>query len=164
MYKHIFDRKGATLIEIVLTVALIGIIFTPIGNFMVSSIKVLNTSKDQLDVQHNVETAMKTIIDNTIGSQGIDLAASNENRKVFNLLKLDLLDPDPYRFILEYNSIEKKLYRNYSPKSMDLFAFADGIEAFSITSADPSGYIEIAITGKKGNIQFSINNKVYFRN
>jgi|GEM_PF-2468057 len=72
-------KKGFTLIEMLITLALIGIVMGAISSFFLTNYKTLNNVSKELDFQREGEKAISFIIDKAMESKGIGEVQPNNN-------------------------------------------------------------------------------------
>lgn len=72
-------KKGFTLVEMVITLALLGIVITAISSFFLSNYRTLNNVSKELDFQREGEKAINLIIEKAMESKGIGEIQPNNN-------------------------------------------------------------------------------------
>jgi len=72
-------KKGFTLIEMLITLALLGIVMAAISSFFLSNYRTLNNVSKELDFQREGEKAINLIIEKAMESKGIGEIQPNNN-------------------------------------------------------------------------------------
>lgn len=72
MIKRILgNSKGFTLVEMIIAVAIIGVIFIPITNFYIYNLKYFNLSNQQIEAQRQAQFAINSMVENAMGTKGL---------------------------------------------------------------------------------------------
>lgn len=91
------DEKGFTLIELIIGIALMGIIFPVVGSMFFTGIRSYRTSEDQLESYYNARWAFMYIERQIKGSQQIYI--KNDTKNNFTIVYLqDMETPQYYNY------------------------------------------------------------------
>ena len=165
------ENNGLTLIELIVVMAIIGILFLALGSFLLVNIKLFNTSETQNEVQNQAQVAMDSITENLISTKGISLP-SGTNPK-FNGTSLfqsvTMQNWDDTEKVISYDEVNKQL-KSTSNSITRVLAY--NVSAFTIeplsaktpnTFSDCIGLrVILKVTIKEQTID--LTNEVYFRN
>lgn len=181
-------KKGFTLIEVLITISIMGIVMTALSNFFFTNYNTLNKVSKQIDLQSEGEKGMKKIVNSAIESKGIfqvkrggeELSekdtAENISRIVFKTI--DTSGNDIYEI---FEVADNKLWHGTSTDSSKIID-KDG----SLTSDEIKGEIaaedinhvnlnankaledaegiKVKIYLNKGNVNADVKSEIYFRN
>jgi len=104
------DKKGITLIEIIITLALMGIIITPIFSFFLMNYKTFNTETNNIDLSFEIEEVANTISNNSITYKNIHNVIGNKFNDEIEISKVEFLKLNNNKDIYEIK--ENKLFLN----------------------------------------------------
>lgn len=182
-------KRGFTLIEVLITVAILGIVMTALSNFFFTNYNTLNKVSKQIDLQSEGEKGMKKIVNTSIESKGIvevkkggeELiekdTAENISRIVFKTI--DTSGNDIYEI---FEVADNKLWHGTSTDNSKIIdkdggSLASGeikgqIAAEDIVSVSVKADkalkeaegITITIALSQGNVNIDLNSQAYFRN
>ena len=185
-------RKGFTLIELIISLAILGIILVPISNFFLTNYKELNNVNRQLNLQFEGERAVKKFTDVAIESKGIvevksgqtDLSniinADNVTRIV--LKSIDENGDDVYKiFELENGQIwygtgeeDNTIDKDGTLEQNEVYGsvIAQNVNSISLIGEnlmqneglEDAYVILIKIYLQDDDVSYSVQSKVYFRN
>lgn len=175
--RYVRYKRGFTLVELIIVIAIMGVVFTAASSFLLTNLKTFHRADDQIDAQYNAQIAMNEIIDNIMESEGI--VSINQNLGAYIGDPIDISEIifkiDDNKYIkYAYNSLTKELSRGQDSTqgSIDTELYASSIEAFKAELIIDSGVtdynkskgiiITIKTTIKDSNIE--LTNQVYFRN
>lgn len=167
----LLNRRGFTLMELVVAIGIIGVVLTAISSFLISNMKAFNYADDQIQAQYQAQAAVNSFIDKAMGTKGIeDISLDGNNLQNVVLLKLD----GGYLTIrLSNGALE---YGDGDPP-MDYKPVASGISEFEVElMPEPKGIVptdsekkacrglKITCTSRINNSSVSVSNEFYFRN
>lgn len=172
------NSKGFTIVELLVSLGIMGIVFAAIFSFFLFNYKNFIREDENAEIQYQLQMAMNNIIENVIYSEGVYNEPKKIDGKEYEIEKIIFQREDSgvtEYYIIEYET--KKLYyvatKSDDPENEDATnEFADYIDYLKITPIDgvPDGTydtckgIEIEIKGVKGNSKLTLKNRVYFRN
>lgn len=78
------DNRGFTTIELILAIAIAGIIMGAVGSYLVFNLQGFNATQDVISVQYEGQLAMNQIVDIAKESTGI-MAVSNDSGSAINM-------------------------------------------------------------------------------
>lgn len=172
-----YKKRGVTLVELLLTVALIGTVMLVISNFFFANFKALSRESDEIDFQREGEKALSFIISEAIPSKGIKKVYINNTviniENVSNALNIS-------RLVLDFDGEEEKGFKvinNGEGKQLYYYISKDNVEISKVIisnliksldiSSDSSlkntSNIRLKITLTKGRNPV-IESEAYFRN
>lgn len=181
-------KRGFTLIEVLITVAILGIVMIALSNFFFTNYNTLNKVSKQIDLQSEGEKGMKKIVNTSIESKGIlevkrgaeYLESKNiaENIDTIVFKTIDSSGNDIYDI---FEVEDNKLWHGASTDSSKIID-KDG----TLTSGEITGEIAsqnivsvsveankalkearetiIRIVLSEGNVSTTLESQVYFRN
>lgn len=175
IYTH--GKKGFTMVELVIVIAIMGVVFTAISAFLINNLKTFNRAENQIDAQYNAQVAMNQIVDNIMESQCIVSINSNTGSYLGGVLDVSdiifkIKDDEYIKY--EYNGEKNELSRGKgtSQGSIDTDLYASNVERFYVELIIDSGdtaykeskgiIIHIETLIKDSNIK--LTNQVHFRN
>ncbi|KXG76786.1 prepilin-type N-terminal cleavage/methylation domain-containing protein [Thermotalea metallivorans] len=181
-YIHL-DNKGYTLMELLLVLALVGIIMIPIGSFLIMHVKTFHQSNQQMEVQYQAQIAMNELINKAIEAKKIVAVYDKNNNNVINSSQIHeiskiIFERNGDKLCIEHKTSQegdRALYYGtgnwnsgqYSTAYANV-VYANYIESLKIKPTDGTYSscrgIEIIIQSKKGNAEITIKNQIYFRN
>lgn len=163
------NKKGITLIELIISIGLIGVLLMIIFSVFIFSTKVYNISHSNVEIQEQAQMIQNFIENNLYLSSGIE-SIIDKNGKKLNANEFDEVDIKEIRFDLDgqicsiyhiYNK-NKVLFR----KNLDYngYEFGDYIENISIKNIDDGSGAKISLKLQKNNQVINTSFLVYFRN
>lgn len=177
------DDKGYTLMELLLVLALAGIIMIPIGSFLIMNVKTFHRSDGQMEVQYQAQIAMNELIDKAMEAKKIVAVYDKNNNNVINSSQVHevskiIFERNSDKLCIEHKASQegdKALYYgtgNWNsgqyPTAYANVVYANYIESLKIKPADGTygscKGIEIIIQSKKGDAEITVKNEIYFRN
>lgn len=176
-HKKKSDQRGLTLIEMVITIAIIGIFMTVVATFITSSSnmyrKVSTTAKLQSDMQTTVESIQNLLLDtdfNMIYKVNGQSAENDLDSTEATDRKLELYstneDTQTVEDELTYNSSEKKLYYRRWENGKSTEVLAEHVKNFTvdISAAKTDREVRFRLTLEDGGKELSQLCTVTLRN
>lgn len=175
--KSSYNKRGFTMVELVIVIAIMGVVFTAISSFLINNLKTFHRAEDQIDTQYNAQIAMNEIVDYIMESQGIVSIKPNPGAYMggsLNVREIIFKIKDNEYIKYDYNDQNKELSRGKGSSlgSIDTDLYASNIEDFNVELIIDSGVtdykkskgiiINIETLIKDSNIK--LTNQVYFRN
>jgi len=183
MTKYIKSSRGFTLIELIISIAITGMVITAVSSFMIYNIKSFHRSEDQFDVQYHAQSAMNQFVDKVIGTSGIlDIEFSDEDAIIgkdgeysISWVKLDNSKnapppSDEAVIFFRHDKTKPAMFYGYKSLSLANTQFAYYITDFRLkplpdgTNFEDCRGIHISISAKKGQASITVENEIYFRN
>lgn len=162
-------NKGLTLVELLVVLAIMGIVMSVAYNFFTSNYKLFDRENDIIDAQHQAQMAMNGMVNHIIEAQRIE----DINRLNSNVLKDMLIRVNDDKYIkYEYDNVNKILKKGEAEdKNIKTEKYAKHIGNCQITYL-PVGTSEISkiqglritIKSELNDASNTLNNDVYFRN
>ena len=164
--------KGFTLVELLVSLAIMGIVLAAIFSFFLFNYKNFIREDENAEIQYQLQMAMNDIVDNVIYAEGISGTPTTDGDSKIKKIIFQRQGTSGTEYYIIEHSTEALLYAETdsdTPESEDATnEFADCIEYLKITPTDGDydtcDGIEIEIKGVKGDSELIINNIVYFRN
>lgn len=176
------NSKGFTLVELLVSLGIFGLVLSAIFSFLLFNYKIFYKADEQIEVQYQAQIAMNELIDNIIDAEGI---AQDENGYgiIEPIINNDLYN-DVNRIVfkindnkyIEFNFNDNKLYRgeNSLPTGITTNQYALNIKEFKIRLIGSDSYenqdysscrgIGVKIVSEVNETEFELENQVYFRN
>jgi prepilin-type N-terminal cleavage/methylation domain-containing protein len=156
------NKKGVTLIELMVVVALIAVILLPISTFLINNYKVFNKGEKQIDSQRSAQYAMNLLIARAMEAKSMDLEkeSSGNIRFAFNL-------EGSKKWMFYYNSDAGILFGNRSSSNTDptqLQALAENISSLGAAKIGGNKGVQFTLESKYGGELVKITNEAVFRN
>ena len=181
--KHIKKRvkinnQGLTLMELIVTIAIIGIFGVVVMSFVTSGANFYRQASDTSTVQRNMQMTLDQIenlvmdtnksIRYSVGGQATqnDLGSQDRQEKIL-ILESVQDDSQQHKDILRWHPDEKKLYCNYnSDRATDEKVMAENVSAFSvdISQAVSDGIVRFQLTIQKRDKEITQTYTVTLRN
>ena len=172
-------KKGITLVELIIALALLGIVMLVISNFFFSNYKAINRESNEIDFQREGERALSFIIKEAMSSKGIKRVIINNNQEVdvsvaknaVNISKLVLESSEvnvEKGFKVIGSGEGKQLYyytsvNNVETSKVDLSNLVKSFDISSDRELKNASNIKVKITLIKGRNPV-IESQVYSRN
>lgn len=175
------DNKGLTLIELMIGLALTGVVMAAVAVFLIGNINFSNTAQDEIYVQEQVRKAMKSFTnlvmdkEEMLSSTEITLENGDSYTESATFTRKDEAGEDE-QLKIEYDSSLKELKYTLgkdldgSPIITNSGKLAENIVLFKIEKDENnSKLLEVTIKGiknegKKDESNFELTNKVLLRN
>lgn len=164
------NRFGYSLIEVILVLALMGIVFIPINTFFISSLKYYNRAANELELQYQAQIGMNELIDKIITTQGINNISFYDAEKgiVSKMVFNNSLNGDIHQQKIVIEQKENGLFLGYSNTATVVFAnhisqLMVNPLPFDSKYEDCKG-ISITLKTKKKDSEMVITNNIFFRN
>lgn len=164
--------KGFTLMELLVSLAIMSIVLGAIFSFYIFNYNNFIREEENAEIQYQLQMAMGDIIENVIYSEGIYGTPTTEGiNKIKKIIFHRQGTNGTEYYIIEHDSDELLYLETESDAPEHEHAtnkLADYIGYLKMTPTagdyGTSSGIEIEIKGVKGNSELIINNIVYFRN
>ncbi|MCF8018255.1 MAG: prepilin-type N-terminal cleavage/methylation domain-containing protein [Vallitaleaceae bacterium] len=174
--------KGFTTIELILAIAIAGIIMGAVGTFLNFNLKGFNATKEIIDIQYEAQLAMNQITAIAKESKGIeDIFDQGGNSRIdspdllINPSKIIFHQEDPIEgtieFEIDYDPITRVLTCTIIQPdgSSQSYPMASRIEAFSVAPTNDVDFeytksIQIFLDMTDGDANLSTQSQVKFRN
>ncbi|RKD27890.1 prepilin-type N-terminal cleavage/methylation domain-containing protein [Caminicella sporogenes DSM 14501] len=181
------NKHGFTLVEVLISIAIMGIILSAVFSFFLSNYKTFIKSDNQIEAQYQAQIAMNELVENIMEAEALvvaDLGNRIGNKYPVKTLVFKIYDEERDVYI-KYEYKEDKLYRTskleiplgfdikdyYKKDKFNTNQYAVGIKDFKIeliggdkTELEKVRGIKIFITSSVGSEEITLTNQVYFRN
>lgn len=168
------NQKGFTLIELIVVIAIVGIILTPISSFLITNIKIFYRAEEQIQLQTNLKRFMEETADVIRGASLIAYEEDAGLKKYKIIFPFHSIDP---LYLIEYDEGNKTLflYQYTSPIERSIISSCQHIEIFSISDgesameplphpSDTTRIVKIHIKGRTDKSEQQFTTKVSLRN
>lgn len=167
------EKRGFTLIEVVVVMAIFGILFLALGSFLITNVKLFNSAETQTELQNQAQSVMDSVSEYLLSTKGIS-NPSDENpsfdgttfKKVTMKNADDSLIPET---VISYDNLKKELKLSTGSSNKLL---SNNITAFTIepiSAKTPNAFsdcigfrIRLTVTIKEQKLD--LTNEVFFRN
>lgn len=171
------DNKGFTLIELIIVVAIMGIVMTATSSFFISNLRAFSLAEDQFETQHNSSMAVGDIGRQIMECEGIDTYDSTNQRYIFYRIRDGARTYIRYDYDSSSNTLSSGIGSTKS--SITMSSTAEAIEAFSIdllredgttispitpTTITETKGISLRIRSEESRSSIDIDNTFFFRN
>lgn len=166
--------KGVTLVELILTIGIIGIVMAAIFSFLIFNVKAYYRADAQIQAQQQTYSAMNVFVEKVIAAKGIVESDPQINNDVdyYEIKKIvfKLRDNNYIRFD---HKNDNKLYFGIDSDKDNITTneYASNITEFKIklNGFDGTNYnscdgISVRIKSKVDESEVEVENEVYFRN
>ncbi|KOA21413.1 hypothetical protein CLHOM_00840 [Clostridium homopropionicum DSM 5847] len=181
-------KKGFTLMELLITLALMGIVAAAISTFFFSNYNTLFKVSKELDLQREGERAIDFISKKAMESKGIgeiqpgintldQNSITDVTKFVFKIPNQDVDDTTIKGNIFWLETVEGKVQLNYSEGNFDSVnnsyiatgktVISTGIKSIELKSSNffkDASNVEVTIQLEEGQEEKTINSIIYFRN
>lgn len=160
--KFIKHKKGFTMVELVIVIAIMGIVFTAISSFLLNNIKTFHRAEDQIDTQYSAQIAMNVIVDSIMEGQGVEGHISTYDFDTVEKIVFRINDDKLIQF--DYDNIKKTLTKiEKDGVSTTKTEFAKNIKNFYVEKIGNTK-VKIIIATELNDSEITLTNEVYFRN
>lgn len=166
----IHNKKGFTMVELVIVIAIMGIVFTAISSFLINNIKTFHRAEDQIHTQHNAQSAINIIVDNIMGAKGIQSLIPYEGNSIKNVI-FTITDSEGNNKYVEYSFDKSNKTLSWGQGSnwaaISTHEYAKNIKDFEIIKIMDGAItqgVEIKIIAELNDSETILKNQVYFRN
>jgi len=151
MFRH--KTKGFTLIEVLITLAILGIILSAIYTFFFTNYKIINKAQIEIELQSEVEKIIDKISNVAIQCSSMNLYILNDDGTIDSESEyIEFIGKETNQFILDSN---KKLFLD----GVEVGQFIEYIACTKITNG-----VELEIKLRNKDVEKSISTTIYFRN
>ena len=151
MFRH--KTKGFTLIEVLITLAILGIILSAIYTFFFTNYKIINKAQIEIELQSEVEKIIDKISNVAIQCSSMNLYILNDDGTIDSESEyIEFIGKETNQFILDSN---KKLFLD----EVEVGQFIEYIACTKITNG-----VELEIKLRNKDVEKSISTTIYFRN
>lgn len=151
MFRH--KAKGFTLVEVLIALAILGIILPVIFTFFLTNYKTMNKAQIEVEVQSEGEKIIDKISNIAIQCSGINITTSDSDDKIDSINdSIEFIGKETHNFTLASNN---KLL-------LDGVEFGQYIEYIACTEI--TNGVELEIKLSKDDVEKSISTTIYFRN
>ena len=165
------NKRGYTLVELILVISIIGVIITAIGSFLINNYKLFYKGDNQINIQNELQISMAYIVNNIMESSRVESIYDGNNESLLSesgsveVKGIVFLTTGGDRVTIERDS-DNNLYMTKS--SSEKVKIGESIISFKVSPlnsnfSNASG-VKIELTGKGDEYTVKINNAVYFRN
>ncbi|WP_459195416.1 PilW family protein [Wukongibacter baidiensis] len=167
--KFLRNNRGFTMVELVVVMAIMGIVFITISSFLINNIKTFNRAEDQVEAQHNIQIAMNEIVDNIMEARGIVEPIKTYSGGSVKEIIFEINESSYLQYDFDNGSKTLSRGKGVNKASITTSEYAKHIEEFDVTKIldDQNTVIgvEITITTELNDSDITLNrNQVYFRN
>lgn len=169
-YSSLNRKGGFTLIELIVVMAIIGILFLALGSFLIINIQMFNSSETQTEIQTQAQTGMDSISNYLISVRSVsDSATPNPAYSGTTFQKIIMRNSDNTETTITYDTVNDQLKMS---TGSDTHIIANNITAFNIEplSAElPNDFancigLRITLTVTINKQKVNLTNEVFFRN
>ncbi len=184
---YLKNKKGFTLVELLLALGIMGIVLSAIFTFFIFNYKSFVRGENQVEAQYQSQIAMNELIENIMDAEKIavaDLENKVDGKYPVKILVFKISDDDEdMDTYIKFEYKNQKLYKTNKVKinstdsiesryKEDIFTtnqYAVGIRNFQIELQEAEDYkeskgIKVFITININNEEIHLKNQVYFRN
>lgn len=179
-FSFIRNKKGFTMTELIVAIALAAILLIPLSNFFIFSLNTNELAEAQIHVQNEVQFAMNSLADAAMATKEISTIASGPDSVIGSSGEVSISqvvfkdsEDEEYEFVLnnniltlEYDGTTTTIANNIQEIALEPIdnPSTTGNESFS----NCSGLI-ITVTGSKsigfyGNVESTLSSRVNLRN
>lgn len=169
--KAMTNRKGFTLVELIVVIAIIGSVMTVATSFLLNNVKLFNKENQKIDVQQEAQLAMNGIIDMIMEAE--KMVSISHNGSNLDIMVFQIEEDRFIGYKLDEEDGVQVLKRGVDSDSTigDMDTFARYVEKCEVTLL-PEGVadiedvqgISVEVTCQKEGAATTLNNEVYFRN
>jgi len=178
-------NRGFTVIELIVSIAIAGIIMGAIGSFLLFNIRGFNATKDAIDIQYEGQLAMNQLTNIARESEGIKiikdengvdrLNLANEitvSEVVFEHKKLVLGTEQTTTYVLKYDSSSEKITMNVKDNSgtvVETYEMTKYLTGFTLKPTGSQDFegtnsMEVHLIFRKKAAQIELQSHIKFRN
>lgn len=163
-------KKGFTLIELIIVLALLIVVLGAVYSFFLSNTKSINSTEVNSDLQRDAETIINSINKNLMEAKSINIILDSDgsnslNKELCNISKIEVNLPSSQTAVYEVDDTNK-IYFNGN-------ILGENIESINISTLDSQNFqntraVKVVLTlskDKGGEIyKYSISSSINFRN
>ena len=163
------NKKGFTFIELMIVLAIIGIVISSIGLFLNTNIKLFNDGASKAEAQAQAQLAVTNIVNTCVPTKGISAPSIiNPEFLAGNLKNITLLNLDGTETTISYDAVSKDLKSNTGGITKILAKDIGTFTIQAVSKTTPSFYdcigLKFNIISTVRGSSVTITNEVYFRN
>ena len=167
------NKKGVTLIELMIVLGIIGIVISSIGLFLNTNINLFNDGTSKVEAQAQAQLAVNNLVNTCIPSKGISNPSTTnpeffEGNTAGNLVNITLLNLDGTETTINYDAVSKDLRSNTGGITKILAKDIGTFTIQAVSAGAPSFYncigLKFNIISTVRGYSVAITNEVYFRN
>ncbi|MBZ9624852.1 type II secretion system GspH family protein [Clostridium sp. FP2] len=158
-----FTRKlrGFTLIEVLITLAILGIILSAIATFFFTNYKTINKAQIEIEIQSEGDKVIEKISNTAIQCSEMKLTTSDNDDKIDSINdSIEFIDKEPNTLIVK----ETHTFTLDSSKKLLLNGVECGQFIEYIACTKIANGVQLEIKLRKDDVEKSISTTIYFRN
>lgn len=157
---YIKNKRGISLIEVIMTLSLISIIITSLFTIFINDLRTNNKINNKIYVQDKAKELMDMVVKDSLSATRIsDIEQSTNNT---SCVEFQLLDNKFISFVYDENTNVVKVGAGRVSEVINLKECSKNIKRFKITEIDRGFKINIISFYK--DEEFQLINTIYFRN
>lgn len=122
MKKNMNNNKGFTLLEMIISVAILSIVIVTATSFMVTGTKLFSASNNEVELQQEVQVALNNV-ENRIIDAKLGIRCDDDGNQVILTVFNDKTSTTPKEYIV-WNKSDKKIYYDSSAANVTLTTFS----------------------------------------
>ncbi len=188
------DKRGFTIIELIISIAIFGLIMTMVFSFMVAASRSYQKSSTEISVQNEVQT-LTTQLQNLIAGTGTNVGVDGDmiyliEDEEFEVIQYDSANEYLYYYdneqlgltsssteMLEYIALESRDDKLSKAKSivsahaitnisdqLESYLMSEYVTEFTVEAYTEKSYVVIHLTLEKDDVSYSAAKNIYLRN
>lgn len=164
------SQKGISLMELIIVIAIVGLILSSISSFFIMNLRSSKTSEEQLEVQYQLQNALNLFTNRLQNAENIIYNEDINSKTITveydknwdgSIDSTDVLILDKTSHTLLINGVQKgEFISNIELTPLD----DNGTTELDISSMNSSKIIKIAIYALKGGTHSDTSTIIYIRN